>query len=205
MRASRCASSVGRKRSRRWTSAACAERRGARPAGSATRSRRDRLQETGSISPLAHRGEGGQPTDRDRRFDRSHRRWRDVPFAGRSRKRPGDGDEQDRRSCACRARLVCRARVPPVYPHKSRVRSFHQVSRLRDSRGVSRLTSAVSFKGETRESVFETKWPVLEAEAVDAVDGKKRNATANRVRRDAGDAHSRARRASRAERGARVS
>jgi hypothetical protein len=91
--------------------------------------------------PAGTPGQGGQPTDRDRRFDRSHRRWRDVPFAGRSRKRPGDGDEQDRRSCACRARLVCRARVPPVYPHKSRVRSFHQVSRLRDSRGVSRLTS----------------------------------------------------------------
>jgi len=89
--------------------------------------------------PAGTPGQGGQPTDRDRRFDRSHRRWRDVPFAGRSRKRPGDGDEQDRRSCACRARLVCRARVPPVYPHKSRVRSFHQVSRLRDSRGVSRL------------------------------------------------------------------
>lgn len=59
VRGSRSASLAGGKRSCRHTSVTCAARRGARPAGSATRSRRDRLQETGSISPLAHRGREG--------------------------------------------------------------------------------------------------------------------------------------------------
>ena len=58
MRTSRCAPSAGRMRSHRWTIVTCAERPSARPTGSATRSRRDR-RETGSISPLAHRGREG--------------------------------------------------------------------------------------------------------------------------------------------------
>ena len=143
VRGSRSASLAGGKRSCRQTSVTCAARRGARPAGSATRSRRDRLQETGSISPLAHRGrEGSRRTGIGGSIGRI---GSDGTYLS-----PDDPEnvpvmETNKTGGRVRAaRASCAARGPACLPSTNLARSFVSPSFAptpRPKRGVSRLTA----------------------------------------------------------------
>jgi hypothetical protein len=144
VRGSRSASLAGGKRSCRQTSVTCAARRGARPAGSATRSRRDRLQETGSISPLAHRGrEGSRRTGIGGSIGRI---GSDGTYLS-----PDDPEnvpvmETNKTGGRVRAaRASCAPRGPACLPSTNLARSFVSPSFAptpRPKRGVSRLTAA---------------------------------------------------------------
>ena len=144
VRGSRSASLAGGKRSCRQTSVTCAARRGARPAVSATRSRRDRLQETGSIFPLAHRGrEGSRRTGIGGSIGRigTHGTYlspddpENVPVM-----------ETNKTGGRVRAaRASCAPRGPACLPSTNLARSFVSPSFAptpRPKRGVSRLTAA---------------------------------------------------------------